>query len=86
MTVGKMVWILVLLALILALAGTAFSPPPFEPVKKKNLDVMNPKVIPHSTEGRKDCLSCHRDGLKPPIVTHPERVNCVQCHVESQTR
>lgn len=42
-----------------------------------------PPVIPHTLEMRSNCLSCHA-GAAAPIeirVSHPERVNCRQCHV-----
>jgi len=45
-----------------------------------------PPLIPHSTLLRDNCISCHgpwgRPGLRTP---HPERVNCVQCHVRDAT-
>lgn len=41
-----------------------------------------PPTIPHTTQLRGDCLSCHgliaRPGLR---TTHPWLQNCVQCHV-----
>ncbi len=42
-------------------------------------------AIPHPTEGRKDCISCHsRDGIKPYPQWHAERVSgndaCMNCH------
>lgn len=43
-----------------------------------------PATIPHTTEGRENsCLSCHDQGEGSPIsqTTHPERTNCLQCHV-----
>jgi cytochrome c-type protein NapB len=42
-----------------------------------------PPVIPHGVFMREDCAACH-DGVaaRPEIrCTHPERLNCVQCHV-----
>ncbi len=83
MNIGKVLWIVILLALVLLLAGAAFSAPAWDPGRRE-LESRTPPQIPHSTEGRRDCLSCHRDGLRPPITPHPERVNCVQCHVPSQ--
>lgn len=49
-----------------------------------------PPVIPHLVValGRQDCLACHREGLDlgpeglAPRTPHPERVACLQCHVE----
>ena len=43
----------------------------------------SPPVIPHQLQMRENCLSCHA-GPSAPIeikVTHPERINCRQCHV-----
>lgn len=43
----------------------------------------SPPVIPHQIEMRENCLSCHA-GPSAPIeirVSHPERINCRQCHV-----
>ncbi|GAB1308626.1 hypothetical protein KH5_13090 [Urechidicola sp. KH5] len=43
----------------------------------------SPPIVPHSLQMRENCLSCHA-GPSAPIeirVTHPERVNCRQCHV-----
>ena len=41
-----------------------------------------PPMIPHTTLMRTACLSCHGEfgylGLK---TDHPERSNCMQCHV-----
>jgi nitrate reductase cytochrome c-type subunit len=41
-----------------------------------------PPVIPHSLLMRTDCLSCHGeygyDGLR---TSHPNRSNCIQCHL-----
>lgn len=44
--------------------------------------VSSPPVIPHPLEMREDCLSCHAGpAAKEEIrTTHPERVNCRQCH------
>ena len=44
-----------------------------------------PPVIPHRVFMRENCLSCHDGpGARPEIrCTHPDRVNCRQCHVES---
>ena len=42
-----------------------------------------PPTIPHSLMMRENCLACH-DGpsARPEIrCTHPERVNCRQCHL-----
>ncbi|NIR47159.1 hypothetical protein GWO43_01550 [candidate division KSB1 bacterium] len=43
-----------------------------------------PPLIPHRVFMREDCLVCHADSTREEIIqtTHPERVNCLQCHVE----
>lgn len=45
--------------------------------------VSSPPVIPHQLQMRENCLSCHAgpSALKEIRVSHPERVNCRQCHV-----
>ena len=40
-----------------------------------------PPVMPHSTLMRVNCLACHGpNGYRGLRTTHPERLNCVQCH------
>ncbi len=43
-----------------------------------------PPVVPHSLQMRENCLSCHGGvaSIKEIRTTHPERINCMQCHVE----
>ena len=43
----------------------------------------SPPVIPHQTQMRENCLSCHAGPSVPKEirVSHPERINCKQCHV-----
>lgn len=43
----------------------------------------SPPVIPHQIQLRENCLACHAGPSAPKEirVTHPERVNCRQCHV-----
>lgn len=43
----------------------------------------SPPVIPHQIQMRENCLSCHAGPSAPKEirVTHPERINCRQCHV-----
>jgi len=45
----------------------------------------SPPMIPHQLQMRENCLSCHAGPSAPKeiLVTHPERVNCRQCHVPS---
>jgi len=45
-----------------------------------------PTVIPHAIEGYEDCLMCHSpDDTMGLATTHPERKNCIQCHVTEAT-
>ncbi|MEI6865398.1 cytochrome C [Flavicella sp.] len=43
----------------------------------------SPPVIPHQIQLRENCLACHAGPSAPKEirVSHPERVNCRQCHV-----
>jgi len=49
-----------------------------------------PPTVPHSTEGRSDCLTCHadgdalEDGKRAAVTPHPELEHCIQCHVPQQ--
>jgi cytochrome c-type protein NapB len=57
-----------------------------EPQKIKRAHAFAPPAVPHRQFLREDCLSCHhpdssREYLRTP---HPERVNCLQCHVADQ--
>lgn len=57
-----------------------------------------PPSIPHAIVndfkvGDKDCLKCHENGgyvvkfkAFTPVVPHPEKVNCKQCHVVENTK
>ncbi len=41
-----------------------------------------PPFIPHEVEVDMECLECHRQGDNDAVITsHPERVNCIQCHI-----
>ncbi len=42
-----------------------------------------PPVIPHDLYMRNNCLSCHAGPAAPKEirVSHPERINCRQCHL-----
>ncbi len=48
----------------------------------------NPPAIPHELQLRDQCLSCHAGPAAVADVrtSHPERVNCQQCHVRPQTQ
>lgn len=43
----------------------------------------SPPVIPHQIQMRENCLSCHAGPSAPKEIrtTHPNRINCRQCHV-----
>lgn len=43
----------------------------------------SPPIIPHQIQLRENCLACHAGPSAPKEirVSHPERVNCRQCHV-----
>lgn len=43
----------------------------------------SPPIIPHQLQLRENCLACHAGPSAPKEirVSHPERVNCRQCHV-----
>jgi len=43
----------------------------------------SPPVIPHQIQMRENCLSCHAGPSAPKEirVSHPERINCRQCHI-----
>ena len=43
----------------------------------------SPPIIPHQIQLRENCLSCHAgpSAVAELRTTHPERVNCRQCHV-----
>lgn len=48
-----------------------------------NALITSPPVIPHQIQLRENCLSCHAGPSAPKEirVSHPERINCRQCHV-----
>jgi len=47
----------------------------------------SPPPIPHGLQMRENCLACHAGPAAPEEirVSHPERVNCRQCHVLIET-
>ena len=53
-----------------------------------NALVGSPPVIPHQIQMRESCLSCHAGPSAPKEirVSHPERINCRQCHVLNNTK
>ena len=48
----------------------------------------SPPVMPHALQMHENCLACHGGPGAPAEirVTHPERVNCRQCHVPASTK
>ena len=46
----------------------------------------SPPMIPHQIQMRESCLSCHAGPSAPKEirVTHPERINCRQCHLPNK--
>ncbi len=58
-----------------------------EPKTKQAAMQGSPPVIPHKLFMRENCLSCHAGPSAPKEirVSHPERVNCRQCHVPGNT-
>ncbi|MFT5195577.1 MAG: cytochrome c-type protein NapB [Cellvibrionaceae bacterium] len=46
----------------------------------------SPPPVPHTLQLRGDCLACHAGPAVPAEirVTHPERENCLQCHVPTE--
>lgn len=46
----------------------------------------SPPVIPHKIHMRETCLSCHSGPSAPQAIktTHPERINCLQCHAKGE--
>ena len=43
-----------------------------------------PPQMPHPTSMRENCTSCHGVLGQPGLrTTHPERLNCIQCHAQS---
>ncbi len=61
----------------------------FQPVDYPSLDGQalptGPPPIPHRLRMRENCLSCHAGpgAVEEIRTTHPERVNCRQCHALS---
>lgn len=59
-----------------------FRPWPQQLRKGERLYPHAPPVTPHRHFMREDCTACHAGmAARPEILcTHPERVNCLQCH------
>ncbi|WP_242204162.1 nitrate reductase cytochrome c-type subunit [Aestuariivivens insulae] len=67
---------------------TLFRGTNFERLQAPQVGVNNalegsPPVVPHQIQMHENCLSCHAGPSAPKEirVTHPERINCRQCHV-----
>lgn len=65
-----------------------FKPTNFEKVPAPKAGINNalvgsPPVIPNQIQLRENCLACHAGPSAPKEirVSHPERINCRQCHV-----
>lgn len=58
-----------------------------EPTLGETVLLGSPPPIPHTLQLREDCLSCHAGPAAPVELRfdHPERINCVQCHVAIET-
>lgn len=70
--------------------NTLFKGTNFQMVDAPEVGVNNalqgsPPIIPHQIQMHENCLSCHAGPSAPKEirVTHPERVNCRQCHVSN---
>ena len=63
--------------------GTNFEKIPAPKAGVNNALPGSPPVIPHQIQLRENCLACHAGPSAPKEirVSHPERVNCRQCHV-----
>ncbi len=57
-------------------------------VGNNNALLGSPPMIPHQIRMRESCLSCHAGPSAPKEirVSHPERVNCRQCHVPTDLK
>lgn len=61
----------------------AKAPPPKVGEGVNNVMLGSPPMIPHQLQMRENCISCHAGPSTPKEirVSHPERINCRQCHV-----
>jgi len=64
-------------------AGAAEAPAPGSAKRLPRMYDGAPPQIPHTDSGLEGlCLSCHLEGAQgAPIVPHPDRLSCLQCHV-----
>ncbi|MBO8169505.1 MAG: hypothetical protein H0Z35_10025 [Thermoanaerobacteraceae bacterium] len=80
----RSVMLLVVLATALLLAAcSAENPVTGTSTEKSTIPTGQPMAIPHSIDGKSDCLTCHGPGEVGSAVKtdHPELKNCRQCHV-----
>lgn len=72
--------------------GSLFVPSSWSGVKAPSIGDQalqgSPPVVPHSLQMRENCLSCHAgsSAVKEIRTTHPERINCRQCHVINEKK
>jgi len=47
----------------------------------------SPPTVPHPLQMREDCRACHTGPAARPeiLCDHPDRLNCIQCHVPRRT-
>jgi nitrate reductase cytochrome c-type subunit len=66
-----------------SLVANDFQPLPQNLRKGDRLYAHAPPVIPHGVFMREACAACHEGVAARSEIrcTHPERVNCLQCHV-----
>ncbi|MFT6995546.1 MAG: cytochrome c-type protein NapB, partial [Maribacter sp.] len=57
--------------------------PPKVGVGANNVLIGSPPMMPHQLRMRESCISCHGGPSAPKEirVSHPERINCRQCHL-----
>lgn len=54
------------------------------PVEGPRASVVAPPQVPHHTQMREECMSCHGPmGQDPLQSSHPDRQSCEQCHAAS---
>ena len=67
-------------------SSTGWKPLPW-PQLASTSGQLAPPPIPHSLEFRGNCLACHSApaAVREIRTSHPERANCRQCHVETNS-
>ena len=58
-----------------------------EPASIKFPQPNGPPLMPHRLFMRENCLICHNDATRKGVTqtTHPERTNCLQCHISQDS-